>query len=121
MKRLILAAAAMGALLVAGPADAQRHWRGHGRTSFSLVIGGGYGPYYGPAYGGYYGPAYGGYYGYDPYAYGYDPYYDAGYGYYAYPAYGYARGWDRDRGRYYDRRYDRRRHDRDDRWRHYRR
>ena len=67
MKRFLLAAGAVGAmLLTASPAAAQRYGRGH--TSFSVTIGSGYG--YSPYS-----------YGYSPYSYGYSPY---GYGY-AYP------------------------------------
>ena len=97
MKRLLLAAGAIGALfLTASPAAAQRH-RSH--TSFSISIGNGYAPYYGS------------YYGYDPYGYGYDPYVS-----YSYPAY-YGRSY-YDRG-YYSRRYHRR-HRRDWNDRYYR-
>jgi hypothetical protein len=104
MKRLLIAASALGALaLTASPADAQRYGRGRGHSSFSVTIGSGYAS-----------PYYGNYYGYDPYGYGYDPYADSGY--YAYqtrPGY--------DRYYYSDRRHYRRHHrdDRDygrDRW-----
>src|SRR3954468_16038982 len=101
MKRLILAATALGALaLAATPAAAQRH-RGH--TSVTIGIGSGYSPFYG----GYYGPSY----GYSPYAYGYEPYAD--FGYYTYPS---RVGYDRyyDRSNYSARRHRRHhRHDRD--------
>src|SRR3954468_2843612 len=104
MKRLILAATALGALaLTATPAAAQRH-RGH--TSVTIGIGSGYSPYYG----GYYGPSY----GYSPYAYGYEPYAD--FGYYTYPS---GPRYDRyyDRSNYYDRRHRRHHHrDYDDRY-----
>ena len=54
MKRLILAATALGALaLTAATASAQRYHRGH--TSVTIGIGTGYSPFYG----GYYGPSYG--------------------------------------------------------------
>src|SRR3954471_1383361 len=60
MKKLLLAAGAVGAMmLAASPAAAQRYHRGH--TSVSVSIGGGYGYGYGPYYG----------YGYSPYDYGY--------------------------------------------------
>jgi len=101
MKRLLIAASALGALaLTASPAAAQRYGRSH--SSFSVTIGS---PYYG-----YYGPNYG--YGYDPYAYGYEPYADFGYYSYA-PRPGYSLYYDR--SNYYDRRHYRRHH-RDDRY-----
>ena len=69
MKRLLLAAGVIGAMmLTASPADAQRY-RHRGHTSFSISIGGGYAPY---GYG----------YGYAPYDYGYA--YPASYDYYPY-------------------------------------
>jgi len=115
MKKLLIAASALGALaLTATPAAAQRYGRSH--TSISIGIGG-----YGPSYGGYYAPSYG-YapaYGYSPYGYGYDPYADSGY--YAYEV---RPGYDRyyDRSNYYDRRHRHHHRDRDrDRWDGYRR
>jgi len=100
MKRLLLAAGAIGALiLTASPAAAQRH-RSH--TSFSISIGNGYAPYYGS------------YYGYDPYGYGYgyDPFISYSY---SYPAY-YGGSFYYDRGYYHRRHHRRHRRDWDDRY-----
>jgi hypothetical protein len=100
MKRFLLAAGAVGAmLLTASPAAAQRYSRGH--TSFSVTIGNGYG--YSP-YGYGYSP-----YGYDPYSYRYSPY---SYGY-AYPS-AYYSSYYPNQGYYYSRSY------RDSRRRHHR-
>jgi hypothetical protein len=103
MKKLLLAAGAITAMmLTASPAAAQRYGRGH--SSFSVTIGNGYAsPYY----------------GYSPYSYGYAPYsynygYPADYGYYSssyYPRQGYYGRGDRDSWRRHHRRD--RRHDRD--------